>query len=177
MQEAQAADDDAIPRALKTEFESLLTFRIAERRVQFIGEEAIWGLNSCSGARTSSREYRHAYGRKGGEGHRGEQKNRDWEPTYLGEDAKTELTEQFYQEQDRDGWLVRTYRLPSDEAREEYMVERVMQEVKGADSIIVVCGILHREQLAERLRRDPSNVVDVEFWEPKERRRKAGTGL
>ena len=44
----QSTDDSAADKALKDEFEALLRRRIAERDVQFIGEEAKFGVRTIA---------------------------------------------------------------------------------------------------------------------------------
>jgi hypothetical protein len=92
-----------------------------------------------------------------------EQKNRTPEPRYLGQDGSTELTDQGYQRELDSGWVQIDRRVPSGEVREQWMFDKVMKEVRGAESVIVICGILHSKQLAERFRRDSRNLVEIEF--------------
>jgi hypothetical protein len=86
---------------------------------------------------------------------------------YLGEDASTGLTEDGHQKEVGGGWVLIAHRVPSDEIREQYMFDKVMQEADGAESVLVICGISHSRQLAERFRQNASNVVEIEYWEPK----------
>jgi hypothetical protein len=167
-QSVQSADDTAANKALKAEFEALLKRRIAERGVQFIGEEAKFGVRTIAqflGPRRENIDM--CVAEREARGIAEEQKGRTYEPRYLGEDACTQLTEDGYQRGVGNGWVLITHRLPSDEIREQYMFDRVMQEVGDAESVLVVCGIAHSRQLAERFRHEAGNVVEIEYWEPK----------
>ncbi|MGD0569946.1 MAG: hypothetical protein ABSA78_16215 [Candidatus Sulfotelmatobacter sp.] len=167
-QSVQYADDSAAGKDLKAEFETLLKRRIAERGVQFIGEEAKSGVQTIAqflGPRRENIDM--CVAEREARGIAEEQRGRTTEPRYLGEDACSGLTEDGYQKEVGNGWVLVTHRLPSDEVREQYMFDRVMQEVGDADSVLVVCGISHSRQLAEKFRHEAGNVVEIEYWEPK----------
>jgi hypothetical protein len=167
-QGVQSADDAAADKALKAGFEALLSRRIAERDVQFIGEEAKFGVRTIAQSLGPRREnIDMPMAEREARGIAEEQKCRACVPMYLGEDASTGLTEDGYQKEVGGGWVLITHRVPSDEIREQYMFDKVMQEADGAESVLVICGISHSRQLAERFRQNASNVVEIEYWEPK----------
>jgi hypothetical protein len=168
MQSIQTADDSSADKALKTEFEALLKRRIAERGVQFIGEEAKFGVQTIAQILGPRREnIDMPVAEREARGIAEEQRGRSYVPTYLGQGASTKLTEEGYQKDVGNGWVLTTHRVPSDEIREQHMFDRVMQEVEKAESVLVICGILHSRQLAERFRYEANNVVEIESWEPK----------
>jgi hypothetical protein len=166
-QSVPSFDDDTAGKALKTEFGALLKHRIEERGVQFIGEEAKFGIRTIAQLLGPRREnIDMPVEERGARGIAEDQRRRTHEPRYLGEDARTQLIEDCYQKEVGDGWVLRTHRVPSDEIREQYMFDRVMQEAKDAERVLIICGILHSRQLAERFRQKPGNVVEIEYWEP-----------
>jgi hypothetical protein len=79
-------------------------------------------------------------------------------------DARTGLTTEGYVRDVGNGCLELEPRLPSDAIREEYMFERVLNEAGDAQSVVVICGILHSHELAKRFRSSESNKVEVEPW-------------
>jgi hypothetical protein len=159
------AQDKPEMAALKGEFRFLLQNKIADRSVQFIGEEAKYGVQTIAqdlGIRRENidmpMEERKARGLDK------EQANRPWAPMYLGPDAKNQLTKTGHQKDAGNGWVHTSYRVPSDAEREKYMFDRVLAELKGADSVLIICGILHSLQIADLFSRNSSNTVEVEFW-------------
>jgi len=73
------------------------------------------------------------------------------------------LLEEGYQRNVGDGWVELEPRLPSDVAREQFMFDRVQEHAGDAHSILVICGIIHSEKLAERFRGFGAHV-EVEIW-------------
>jgi hypothetical protein len=166
VQEVHAADDDIVRRASKTEFEGLVRRRITERGVQFIGEEARFGVRTIAqslGPRWANIDMPLA--EREARSVAEEQRKRTPIPMYLGENAATGLTDEGYQRDLGDGWVQIDHRVPSDEVREQYMFDKVMQGVRGTESVIVICGSLHSKQLGDRFQSDPGNAVEVELWE------------
>ncbi|MGB7641880.1 MAG: hypothetical protein WBL82_11395, partial [Terriglobales bacterium] len=159
--------DNPRRKLLKAEYKVLLSSRIAERKVDFIGEEAKAGTRTIAqllGHRTENIDMPDA--EREAQGIAEEQRNRPCVPHYVGNDAKTELTAQGYQRNVGNGWVQLEARIDSDKIREQYMFERVTQEIHDAQSVIVICGIIHSVQLAAIFRRDSDNDVEVELWEP-----------
>lgn len=157
-------DGDAL-QVRKKEFEEILRRTVEQRGIQFIGEEASYKWETTT-ARTlgvrcenidmpmEERERR---------GIEKEQQQRIRVPSYLGDQATTVLLEEGYQRDVGNGWVELEVRLPSDEIREQFMFDRVQQNVGGADSILVICGIIHSEKLGERFR-EIGAQVEVEIW-------------
>lgn len=57
----------------------------------------------------------------------------------------------FNDDYDDDGRLVRNYhRIPEDETREFFFVEKIKKQAETAQSILVICGHCHVEPLRER---------------------------
>src|ERR1700730_13921810 len=105
-QSVQSSDDSATGKALKAEFEALLRCRIAERGVQFIGEEAKFGVRTIAqflGPRRENIDM--CVAEREARGIAEEQKERTYEPRFLGEDACTQLTVDGYQKGVSDGWV------------------------------------------------------------------------
>jgi len=165
VQKLQCAEDDSVRRALKQQFEELLKRRIRERGVQFIGEETAYDIDTTAqelGLSWANIDMPKAERKKRGIAE--EQRRRNRIPSYLGDDATTKLTAEGYQRDVGDGWVELEPRLPSDSIREDYMFDRVLGEAGYAQSIVVICGILHSEELAKRFRRNSANKVEVEPW-------------
>lgn len=165
VQKLHCAEDDSTRAGLKQQFEELLRRRIAERGVQFIGEEADFDFTTTAqslGIPRANIDMPEAERVKRGIAE--EQRRRIRVPSYLGSDARTGLTTEGYQRDLGNGWVELEPRLPSDTIREEYMFDRVLEEAGNAQSIIVICGILHSEELAKRFRVNDSSTVEVEPW-------------
>jgi hypothetical protein len=163
VQKPQCAEDDLAQ--LKQKLEQILRRKVKERGVEFIGEEA--DFDSETIAERLGLPWANIDMPKAERESRGiaeEQKRRIRVPSYLGSDARTGLTTEGYQRDVGSGWVELEPRLPSDTIREEYMFERVIKEAGDAQSITVICGILHSEELAKRFRRSGTNKVEVEPW-------------
>lgn len=74
------------------------------------------------------------------------------EPRYLGDDAKTELLPDDYQQDLVHGWVQIERRDPTDADRDAYMFERTLQQAGDAKSILVICGFNHLDQLAQKFK-------------------------
>jgi hypothetical protein len=94
-----------------------------------------------------------------------EQDSRCRIPSFLGEEAKTQLDDAGYQIDLKNGWVELEPRVASDEIREDYMFDRTLREAGNTKSIILICGIIHSVKLAERFRSAHANHVEVELWE------------
>src|ERR1022692_1181172 len=49
-------------------------------------------------------------------------------------------------------------RLPSDDIREDYWIKQISEEAKETDSVLVICGWKHLQQLAAKFRRAGRDV-------------------
>src|SRR5258708_13498857 len=158
---------DAPPGArANRRFEELLKRKIAEHSVQFIGEEAEFGSETIAqrlGLAWANIDMPET--ERAARGISAEQSRRAPIPRYLGDDARTQLTEEGYQRIVRDGWVELEPRLKSDEVREEYMLQRTMDEAGDAESILVICGIVHSAELADRFPDLPEIMFMVQVWE------------
>jgi hypothetical protein len=149
----------------KKQFGELLRRKVEERQIQFIGEEAShkWGTTT---ARTLGVRWENIDMPMEERERRGileEQQQRNRVPSYLGDQAKTVLLEEGYQRDVGNGWVELEVRLPSDVDREQFMFDRVQENIGDADSVLVICGIIHSEQMAERFRGIGARV-EVEVW-------------
>jgi type II secretory pathway component HofQ len=84
VQEVPTADDDAALREARTEFEDLVKRQIAKRSVQFIGEEARYGVRTIAqslGPRRKNIDMPLA--EREARGIVEEQKNRHWQPARM----------------------------------------------------------------------------------------------
>ncbi|HTW45470.1 MAG TPA: hypothetical protein VMD58_07990 [Acidobacteriaceae bacterium] len=166
IQKVQASDDDPL-RIDKQRFEQTLRNLIADYRIEFIGEEFVFGSESAAQQLglpwaniDMDDEMRKATGISK------EQKQRNFVPRWIGDDAKSGLTSEGYQRQsDIEGWVTIERRLESDSIREDWMFDQVVAKSGAANSVLVICGIQHAEKLAEKFRRDSTNVVEVKSLE------------
>jgi hypothetical protein len=150
----------------KRRFENFLKQRITNRQVEFIAEEAYPNTETIGkhlGVSWANidmpQEIREA------KGIAEEQRSRGRTPQYLGNEATTKLDDDGYQIDLKNGWVEIEPRLASDDLREQYMYEQTILEAGSAKSIILICGIIHSNKLAERFRSINANSVEVEFWE------------
>jgi hypothetical protein len=158
-------DDGDKLRAQKQDFGEMLRRRIEERGIQFIGEEASHRWDTTT-ARTLGVRWANIDMPMDERERRGiaeEQKKRIRVPSYVGDQARTVLLEDGYQRDVGDGWVELEVRLPSDVTREQFMFDSLQENIGNADSILVICGIIHSNQLAERLRQLGAKV-ELEIW-------------
>lgn len=149
----------------KRQFEEFIRKTVAEHAIQFIGEEALHGRDTIAG-RLGPRwenidmpeDLRKAQGISPA---------RCAAPILLDEDAKTQLTNGGYQRDLGNGVFSVEPRVASDEKRERYMFERVIQASKGMCRIMLICGINHSQKLAEMFRAESTSCVEVIPWEAK----------
>jgi hypothetical protein len=152
-------------KAQKQEFREMLRKRIDERHTQFIGEEASYKWEGTT-AQTLGVRWTNIDMPMDERERRGileEQMQRRRVPSYLGDQARTVLLEEGYQRDVGNGWAELEVRVPSDVIREQFMFDRVQENAGDADRIVVICGIIHSEKLAERFR-DTGAQVEVEIW-------------
>lgn len=130
----------------KLEFGELLRRLMSERQFEFIGEESF--LEKCTIARSVA----------GLLGIR-------WELIEMSREARKALgiaDEQYHQRQPFDDIQQKPSeesRVPSDGIREEYMVWRTLQGAANAKNVLVLCGMLHVEELRRRFERAGSMVT------------------
>jgi hypothetical protein len=152
LQEAKGAKDSSLIRSWKDLFERLLKQRIDDADVAFIGEETRFiddeGTDSIeTTAKTIALD-----------------RGLLWRNIDCTSSAKMALGIAKEQkahpsmEQLGVGFVFREKRVTSDAIREEYMVWRAQLDAANVDSILLICGNLHVEQLATRFRRDGLQV-------------------
>lgn len=165
VQKVRTADDRH--SEAKDALKSLLMQRISERAVQFIGEETQYGHKTIAEALKTRKDgwinIDMPMPKREAEGIAEEQRNRGCIPSYVGVEARCQLTENGYEQSVGDGWIQLIPRLPSDEIRERYMFNQVMDNFNKADSVLVLCGVLHSQKLASKFR-EAGFEVDLEFW-------------
>jgi hypothetical protein len=149
----------------KVEFEEMLRRLVEQRQIQFIGEEASydWETSTARALGVRWENIDMPMFERERRGILDEQKQRARAPRYLGDQARTVLLEDGYQRDLGNGWVELEVRLPSDVVREQFMFDKVQEHVGDADSILVICGIIHGHKLAERFRRSGASV-EVETW-------------
>jgi hypothetical protein len=126
----------------KDQFRELLRRRIAERRVQFIGEETKHGEPSIAHEVCASAECRYA----NIEMHPDERALRKIPTNYESDpNVPPEQKASFHQQ------------------REEYMLEQAVTGAADAESIIVICGRYHTPGLASRLREAGHQVDEADI--------------
>jgi hypothetical protein len=129
-------------RSQKDQFRELVRRRIAERGVQFIGEEAKHGEGAIVKEICDSDGCRYA----NIEMHPDERATRRIPNNYeANPNMSAEQKEAFHQE------------------REEYMFGRAVAEAANAESIIVICGRYHTPGLARRFRAAGHQVDEADI--------------
>lgn len=151
--------------AEKKQFGEMLRKTVEQQRVQFIGEEAsyAWETTMARELGVCWKNIDMPLDERKRRGIFEEQQQRGCVPKYLGRDAKTKLLDEGYQQDVGDGWVQLQPRLPSDAIREQFMFDSVQQNAGGKDSVLVICGIMHGEKLAERFRQTGA-AVEVQNW-------------
>lgn len=153
--------------AAKDALKALLAQRIAQRAVQFIGEETQYGYETIAETlKTREKGWINIdmpMQEREAVGIAEEQRNRGCIPSYVGEEARCQLTEDGYEQSVGDGWIQLVPRLASDEVREQYMFEQVTNNLEKADSILILCGVLHSQALGSKFRQ-AGFEVEIEFW-------------
>jgi len=149
---------DLCPVAIRKDLlKRLVTERINERRIKFVGEETKFTDDvGTESVETIARQIAVSQG------------GLSWKNIHISKAAENALG--ITEEQDSRGRIsqemldgVPAYkerRLPSDAVREEYMVWRATTEARkvDAENILILCGNLHAEEMAKRLRRDGHQV-------------------
>jgi hypothetical protein len=126
----------------KDQFRTLLRKRIAERGVQFIGEEAKHGQESITQLLCSSDGCRYA--------------NIEIPP----DDRAARNIPTNYEEH---AGVPPHQKTLFHQEREEYMFKTTIAEVRDAESIIVICGRFHTPALASRFREAGHNVEEADI--------------
>jgi len=151
------------PDAMKNEYRGLLERLIGAHKVEFIGEEAHPLFETVgeqpSNALYLSRPWKNINmpeAERKAAGISEEQNNRK-PSTYPGT-VKTHIAKDGYYKDLKDGNFEFTPRVRSDAVKEDYMFKQAMEGAQGAASIIVLCGTLHTEEIAERFRKERHSV-------------------
>ena len=154
----------------KDVLKSLLVQRITERTVRFIGEEAQYGHETIAETLKTRKDgwinMDMPMQERDAAGIAEEQRDRGCIPRYVGEEARCQLTENGYEQSVGNGWIQLIPRLPSDEIREQYMFDRVVENFNSVDSILLLCGVLHSQALAAKFG-EAGFEVELEFWKLK----------
>jgi len=146
----------------KERFEDFIRQQVAENKPDFIGEEALQNADTI--AKSLGFEWANIdmpVPIRDSLGIGDEQRNRPCYPKYVGDEAKSQLTEKGYEKLSTDGWVTVQTRVPSDAVREQYMFDKVLEKSKGAQSIMIICGIAHSQALAKPFRDRYGDCVQV----------------
>jgi hypothetical protein len=146
------AKDGACSAVQKLEYRKLLSQLVGDRAVEFIGEE------QPPGHSTIARELANSLGirwepidmSESEKESRGVPKTWFRIPRYLGDKARTCLTEEGYQRDLRNGWVEIEPRHESDKMRDEFMFNRVICCAGSAKSVLVLCGYNHLMELKRK---------------------------
>jgi hypothetical protein len=156
-QEPKMGSDPCLVANRKDLLKRLVTKRVSEGRIKFVGEET--KFIDDAGTESIETIARQIVVSQGG---------LSWKNIHISKAAENALRiteEQASRESISQEMLdgVPAYkerRLPSDAIREEYMVWRATTEARkvNAENILILCGDLHTEEMAKRLRRDGHQV-------------------
>jgi hypothetical protein len=148
VQSASGACSDA----QKGRFRKLLTQLIAERSIDFIGEEQSPGHPTIASdlANSLGIRWEPIDMSESEKASLGSPKTWSRIPRYLGDKARTCLTEEGYQRDLRNGWVEIEPRHESDKERDAFMFDRVICCAGSAKSVLVLCGYNHLMQLKRK---------------------------
>jgi hypothetical protein len=132
IQEAPRSFRDPLREQQRRQLELLLRRVVQSRKVDFIGEETYPARN------TIAKQVAHCLGFR-------------WVAIEMSERARDELG--IAEEQRTRPASPNESRVASDAIREEFMVWKTLKEAVSAQSILVVCGLMHTHALAERFRK------------------------
>jgi hypothetical protein len=135
---SSSSELERFERSQKDQFRELLCKRIAERGVQFIGEETKHGEPSIAQEVCASQGCRYA--------------NVEMHPD---ERAERKIPNNY----EADPKVPQEQRMQFHRRREEHMFEKAIAEAGDAGSIIVICGRCHTSALASKFR-DAGHQVD-----------------
>lgn len=151
-QPKKSSEDSAELRRTKDALENLLTKTIESRQVQFIGEE------SKDEVETIAKQL-------------ADQQNPKipWTNIDMTDDEEKAAgifdalqARPFDTDYDDDGRLMRRYhRIPEDQTREYFFIEKIRKRVKAAESILVICGHCHVEGLRAKFQELGDRVDSV----------------
>lgn len=153
-QPIKSSADSAELRRVKDTLEDLLSSAIESRKVDFIGEESKHGVKTI--AKQLADQHTPII---------------RWVCIDMTDDEERAAgifdalqARPFDTDYDDAGRLMRKYhRIPEDETRERFFVDKIQREAKALQSILVVCGHCHMNPLQERLRKT-CNQVEVWFY-------------
>lgn len=152
LQKAKGSHEPRERAARKDELEALLRRAIAERTVQFIGEE------SHPNAVTIAKQLADAHSPR-----------IPWKNIDMSDDQRKKagideaLRNRPCNTEMRGGkTFIIEHRIPEDETREEYFIEQAKRSAGDAQSILILCGDLHVEALKEKLERDGLHRVETD---------------
>ncbi len=132
----------------KAEFEKLLRALVSQHHIEFIGDETYREKNAIAKSVASSLGIR-------------------WEPIEMSQKAREELgiaeeqATQRHEEIFADNLVVdsKPVRVLSDGIREEYMVWRTLTKAAEAQSILVLCGFSHIDELRQKFEKAGHQVT------------------
>jgi hypothetical protein len=157
VQEPKTGSDPCPVADRKDLLKRLVTKRVSEGRITFVGEET--KFTDDAGTESIETIARQIAVSEGG---------LSWKNIHISKAAENALGISEEQEsrgsisqEMHDGVVVyKERRLPSDAIREEYMVWRATTEAKkvNAANILILCGSIHAEEMAKRFLRDGHQV-------------------
>jgi len=121
---------EAFEQGQKERFAQVLREKIRERGIQFIGEEARYGDETIAEAIRGQANCRHV--------------NIEMPPE---ERARRKIPAGYYEDPN----LPEAEKTRCNHEREEYMADRIITEAGEAQSILVICGRIHAQPIAEWL--------------------------
>jgi len=133
---------EAFEQAQKEKFGALLSAKIAEHDVKFVGEEAKHGQETVTQRCCDLERCRYA--------------NIEMTP-------EERLARKIPPDYEEDESMPRSEKSRFHLEREEYMFHATMKEAQVADSIIVVCGSFHTQPLARRFREAGHTVEEADI--------------
>lgn len=139
LQLARNASDSAKIRAQKDELEDLLMAEIPKRKVRFIAEESKLGKVTIASALATASTRRIPW------------ENIDMSET---ERDKAGITEALRRRPGHPNETMETWiecRIPEDEIREDFFIERTFQVAGDAESILMLLGDMHVDAVSEKL--------------------------
>ncbi|MGA3055926.1 MAG: hypothetical protein ABSD63_17100 [Candidatus Korobacteraceae bacterium] len=146
--------DGGCSAAQKSGYREFLSQLIRERSAEFIGEEVSPGRATIAGelAMSLGIPWEPIDMSESEKEKLGVPKKWGTEPTCLGADACTQLTEEGYQRNLGNGWVDIERRHPTDKVRDDFMFDRVICGVGSVNSVLVLCGYNHLIQLKRKFR-------------------------
>jgi hypothetical protein len=157
LQTPKTGTDPCLVANRKDLLKRLVTTRVNERRIAFVGEEADFTDDVGTGSvETIAQQVAASQG------------GLSWKNIHISKTAENALgiTEEQESRESKslemlDGVpVIKERHLPSDAIREEYMVWRATTEARevNAANILILCGSIHAEEMAKRFLRDGHQV-------------------